>query len=201
MKESKMEKCADKELIKLTDEKLALLVKSGSRTAFNVLYNRFIGKSYNIAYRIVRDYEIAKDLTQDVMLKILLNIDKYDTECRFGPWYFKILNNHCLNYIKRYRIINFVPFSVFQNDPGDRDFIDLIHFDKAGDDQFSDRELLSNAIRFLSQEHKAVIRLCDIDGIPHYEAAQKIGIPLSTLRTRIFYARRHLRKHINKLNN
>lgn len=180
-------------LTDMADETLAGMVQKGSEPAFNEITKRYMQKSYSIAYQIVGDMEAARDLSQDVFLKIFQSIHKYNTKSKFFSWYYRILMNHCINFTRRRKTISFLPFSEVFSRSGEEP--DLDSFVKESDEEVSERQrIVRKAVEKLSSKHKKVVVLCDLEGFPQDEAAEIIGVAIGTVRSRLHYARGHLKK-------
>jgi RNA polymerase sigma-70 factor, ECF subfamily len=83
------------------DEELVALAQQGNRRAFESLVERHQQKAYHIAFDFTRDREMAKDLSQDALLKAFANLNKFDGRSGFYTWFYRILVNVCLDYKRR----------------------------------------------------------------------------------------------------
>lgn len=183
-------------LVDMTDEVLAALVQKGSEPAFNEITKRYMHKSYSIAYQMVGDLEAAKDLSQDVFIKIYTSIDKYNRKNKFFSWYYRILINHCINYIRRKKTVAFLPFSEVFSRNGEE--TEGILKEKEHGYELSERHrIVREAVDKLSSKHKKVVVLCDLEGFKQEEVAEILGVAVGTVRSRLHYARDNL-KHLLK---
>ena len=147
------------------DESLVALVKEGSEAAFAELVKRYMRTSYSIAYQLVGDMETAKDLSQDVFVKILSSIQRFKEGGKFFPWFYRILMNHCINFSRRKKALAFIPFSTYfsSDDSGQEEF----PCEQDSHDAVADRErIVRSAIDKLTAKQKKVLVLCDIEGFP-----------------------------------
>jgi len=186
-------------LADVSDEVLVDLTKEGSEAAFTELTRRYMQKSYLMAYQLVGDFEAARDLSQDVFVKIYTNIHTYNNNNgKFFSWFYRILMNHCINYIRRKKRLSFIPFSEIFSRSGETPEKDVLC--KEGEVEISERQkIVRAAIDRLSANHKKVIILCDLEGFPQEEAAEILGIAIGTVRSRLHYARENLKKLLKNI--
>jgi RNA polymerase sigma-70 factor (ECF subfamily) len=90
-------------LAKPGDEVLVELARTGDRSAFEELVERYKHKTYHIAFGFTRDREEAKDLSQEAFLKAFLNINSFDGRSTFYTWFYRLLVNVCLDHKRRAR--------------------------------------------------------------------------------------------------
>lgn len=89
-------------LLVLTDEELVSeIIASNNTDLFGVLYDRFSSNIYNKSYSFVKSEEEAKDLTQDIFLKLYLKLPSYQGKSKFSTWLYSFTYNHCVNYVNR----------------------------------------------------------------------------------------------------
>jgi RNA polymerase sigma-70 factor (ECF subfamily) len=73
----------------------------GDLNAFEQLIERFQRRVYGFAYQHLRDLDEAQDLTQEIFVKLYRNLDRYDTERPFEPWFWKLAANTAINYRRK----------------------------------------------------------------------------------------------------
>ena len=73
--------------------------KRGEEDAFAEILGRYRGPIYNLCYRMTRNAEDARDLGQEVFIKVFSLLDRFDENYAFSSWLFRIATNHCLNLI------------------------------------------------------------------------------------------------------
>lgn len=76
-------------------------LKSNDEVAFEKLYNEYVKLIYHIAYSYTYNREDAEDIVNEVFMKIMRSIDKYNHQNKFKEWICQITRNHCINYITR----------------------------------------------------------------------------------------------------
>lgn len=180
-------------LTDMSDEELVEKIQEGSEAAFTELTKRYMQKSYALAYQMVSDIEVARDLSQDVFVKIYSSIHKFKKGSKFFSWFYRILMNHCINYTRRKQRLSFLPFSEIFLRTGENPDERLLA--QENDEDVSERQqVVRTAIDRLSNKHKRVIILCDIEGFQQEEIAEILGIAIGTVRSQLHYARQNLKK-------
>jgi len=87
---------------KVTDEELVKLYLESQNVAyFNLLYKRYSGKIFGKSLSLLKSESEAEDATQDIMMKILLNMSKFSGKSRFSTWIYSITYNYCIDYLRR----------------------------------------------------------------------------------------------------
>ncbi len=87
---------------KVTDEELVdLYLETQNVAYFNLIYKRFSGKVFGKCLSLLKSESDAEDATQDVMMKILLNLSKFSGRSRFSTWIYSITYNYCIDFIRK----------------------------------------------------------------------------------------------------
>ncbi len=158
-----------------SDESLVALVKKGSEAAYAELVKRYMRASYSIAYQVVGDIDVARDLSQDAFLKIYTSIGKFKEGSKFSPWFYRIILNHSINFTRRKKALSFIPFSSYFS--GAENSNEEFPNEQESFDEVSDRQ--------------SVVR----------EAAEIIGVAVGTVRSRLHYARKELKEQLQQFIN
>ncbi|HPF71735.1 MAG TPA: sigma-70 family RNA polymerase sigma factor, partial [Candidatus Krumholzibacteria bacterium] len=82
--------------------------KRGEEPAFQEILDRYRGPIYNLCYRMARNPEDARDLAQEVFIKVFSLLDRFDEDYAFSSWLFRIATNHCIDHLRRNRL-RFLP--------------------------------------------------------------------------------------------
>jgi len=87
---------------KISDEDLIVLIMENNRSdLFNILYDRYADKVYRKCISFVKDPDIAKDMVQDVLLKVFTKLNKFKGKSRFSTWLYAITYNYCVEYYRK----------------------------------------------------------------------------------------------------
>jgi len=86
----------------LTDiELISEIINNNNTHFFEVLYDKYSKRVYNKCYSFVNNEEEAKDLTQDIFLKLFVKISSFKGNSKFSSWFYSFTYNHCINYVTR----------------------------------------------------------------------------------------------------
>ncbi len=86
----------------LSDEELVTeYLKTQNNYFFELLYNRYSHKVYGKCVTILKDQSLAQDATQDIMMKVLLNLSKFGGRSKFSTWLYSITYNFCIDYVRK----------------------------------------------------------------------------------------------------
>ena len=182
------------------DAEVVQRARSGDREAFRILVERYQGRAYGLALRVLRDEEQARDVVQDAFLKAYGSLDRFEGRSGFYTWLYRIVMNLCLDAKRRDRSGQHVEWSEEQVHGGAAEAA----LAAADDPQQSDpalalerselREQLAQAIEGLPEDARRTIELREIDGLSYKEIAECLGVPKGTVMSRLHYARRRLRE-------
>jgi RNA polymerase sigma-70 factor (ECF subfamily) len=187
------------ELASATDQEVVVLARHGQDAAYRELVRRYERPVFSLVYRMVRDRELAEDLTQETFVKALNAIESYRPEFKFSSWIFKIANNAAIDQLRRRELDTLsLDGSPHAETPeaieatalqiGDRQETAL--------EEVEARELggeIETAIARLRPEYRSCILLRHVEGRPYEEIAEILGLPLGTVKTYIHRARNELR--------
>ena len=143
----------------------------------------------NFAYMLTANREEAKDLLQDTTLKALDNEDKYIDNVNFKGWVFTIMRNIFINNYRR----------VVRNQTIIDQTEDLYHLNLPQDSGFASPEgsftvkEITTAINSFSEEYRKPFSM-HVAGYKYHEIAEKMDLPLGTVKSRIFFARQRLQE-------
>ena len=193
------------DLANLPDADVVALAQQGRDVAYRELVNRYERPVFTLVYRMVRDRELAEDLTQDTFVKVLSHVDKYRPEFKFSSWLFKIANNVAIDHLRR-RTLDTVSMDGSPH-AGTADAVEASSFDVAVPqesalDELEARELggaIERAIANLRPEYRSCILLRHVEGRSYEEIAATLDLPLGTVKTYIHRARHELRKALEPL--
>jgi RNA polymerase sigma-70 factor (ECF subfamily) len=185
------------------DRALVRLAQSGDLGAFDELVVRYQERIYALVYHMTSNHEDANDLAQEAFVKAWKALRNFKGDSSFYTWVYRIAVNHTLNHLKTRRSrtqhvsLNDLDFNA-EHDP---DLLQLIsHKNPRRDVNLRELgERLNEAILKLSDEHRTVVTLHDIQGMPHEEIAQILQCNPGTVRSRLFYARQQLQAWLSDL--
>ncbi len=185
----------------MEESEQALLNRSRQQdtNAYAELIRLYHGKIYGMIYNMTANREDAEDLAQDVFIKAYDSLPRFKGESSFYTWIYRIAINRTLNFLKKRSrkaaiSLDDVDLAI-ERDPA---YVALSSkSNPAKDFTLTElREKLNIALLVLSDKHRAVIVMHDIQGMPHEEIAEVLGCSSGTVRSRIFYARQCLQREL-----
>lgn len=175
------------------EEQLVIGLKAGNKKSIEQLYNGYSSALYGIITRIVKFDEIAEDVLQDTFVKIWKNIDQYDaTKGRLFTWMVNLAKNLAIDQVRSRQYVNANKTDDLQDVT--TEVVDLKNHIGLNTDLIGLKQLTRN----LKPDHKTIIDLFYFEGLTHVEVAEKLDIPLGTVKTRIRQAILHLRQYFNE---
>jgi len=186
-----------------TDEDQALVARaqSGEAAAFDELVVKYSPRLYGLIYNMTSNHEDTNDMLQDVFAKAYRAIKGFRGKSSFYTWIHTIAVNMTLNFFKkrgrRYHLsLDDVDASI-QND---KEFIEVTSTTSPvrEADLAELQRRLNEAMMKLSDEHRAVVTMFHIQGMPHAEISKILGVSEGTVRSRLFYANRQLQNYLDE---
>ena len=183
------------------DDELVARTKAGEAGAFDELVVRYSPRLYGLLYNMTSNHEDTNDLLQEVFAKAYRSIKGFQGKSSFYTWMHSISVNMAINFLKkRNRRMTMSLDDVDNGIVNDPDFIEATsdhdprHQANLGELQ----KKLNEAMMKLSHEHRAVVTMFDIQGMPHAEIAKVLKISEGTVRSRLFYAHRQLQNYLQE---
>lgn len=185
------------------DSTLVRAAQGGDLDAFDELVERHQERIYGLIYHMTSHHEDATDLVQDVFVKAWKAIPQFKGDSSFYTWVYRIAVNHTLNHLKqrRNRTVHVSLNDMDLHAEHDPELVQLVsHRTPRRDARLRELgERLNAALMKLSEEHRAVVAMHDIQDMPHDEIARILGCNPGTVRSRLFYARQQLQAHLSDL--
>ena len=183
------------------DLHLVQLAQNGDTRAFDELVTKYSQKLYGLVYHMTSNKDDTHDILQDVFAKAYRSVSKFRGNSMFYTWIYSIATNMTLNFLKKRKrraasSLDDVDTGI-QNDPA---FVDASHRSNPRR-QININELqkkLNNAMMTLSEDHRAVVTMFDIQGMAHAEIGRILAISEGTVRSRLFYAHQQLRGYLSE---
>lgn len=166
----------------LHDEHLVQRCLGGDRAAFGTLVDRYQTLVYNAAYRITRDSEDARDVTQAVFVKVFERLDSYRPEFKFSSWLYKIAVNEAIDVVNRRNAHVALDPAMIAGGPSPEDL--------AVASQMS--VLLQDSMMDLDVRSRVLVVLRHFAGLSYRELGFVLDVPEKTVKSRLFEARRLL---------
>ena len=180
-----------KRKISLSEEELVLALRQREKIAVEALYDMYSASLFGVIVRIVNDEALAEDILQDTFVKIWNSFSSYSTEKgRLFTWMVNIARNLAIDKIRS---------KDFKNQTKNRELENNVTFIDEQRNTVYKPELLGvkDLVEQLKPEQKSILDLVYFKGYTHVEAADELGVPLGTIKTRLRMAIIQLRKYFN----
>ncbi|HJS48389.1 MAG TPA: sigma-70 family RNA polymerase sigma factor [Gemmatimonadales bacterium] len=189
----------------LSDQEVVARAREGREPAYRELIRRYERPVFSLVFRMVRDRELAEDLTQETFVKALNAVESYRPEFKFSSWIFKIANNAAIDHLRR-RELQTLSLEGSPNalTPEAIEATALQLRDRLENplEELEARELggqIEVAIARLRPEYRSCILLRHVEGRAYEEIAEMLDLPLGTVKTYIHRARNELRASLAHL--
>ncbi|HZO37983.1 MAG TPA: sigma-70 family RNA polymerase sigma factor [Methylomirabilota bacterium] len=184
-----------------TDE--AILIercRAGDLAAFEPLVEKYRQRVYRLAYNVLRDPDEAWDVAQDAFIRAFKALPSFRGDSAFYTWLFRIVMNVARDRARQHaaRGRAFGTERVDEKD-WDRVLVDQATSPDAHATQVEERDRIARALATLSEPHRAIIMLSDLEGLSYREIAEVLNIPMGTVMSRLHNARRRLRDALGPL--
>ena len=180
-----------KHKISLSEEELILALRRREKIAAEALYDMYSASLYGVISRIVVDTAVAEDVLQDTFVKIWNSFSSYSADKgRLFTWMVNIARNLAIDKIRSKDFKNQNKNQELENNV---DFIDEQRNSVYKPELMGLKELVAT----LKPEQKSILDLVYFKGYTHVEAAEELGVPLGTIKTRLRMAIVQLRKYFN----
>src|SRR3954464_4939188 len=183
------------------DQQLVARAQAGEPSAFDQLVVKYSPRIYGLVYNMTSNHEDTNDLLRDIFAKAYKAIKGFRGKSSFYTWIHSISVNMTLNFLKkRGRRYHLSLDDVDAGIQNDKEFLELT----ATSSPVREADLselqrrLNEAMMKLSDEHRAVVTMFHIQGMPHAEISKILRVSEGTVRSRLFYANRQLQNYLEE---
>ena len=183
-----------------SDVELVKAARDGDMRAYDQLVQRYQERIYATVYHMTSNHEDANDLAQETFIKAFSALKSFKGDSSFYTWVYRIAVNKTINFLKQRKnktslSLNDLDFNI-ENDP------ELVAFVSENTPRraIALAELqgkLNAALQKLSDVHRMVVTLHDVQGLSHEEIAEIMDCNVGTVRSRLFYARQQLQAYLS----
>jgi RNA polymerase sigma-70 factor (ECF subfamily) len=184
--------------------KLVKRAQDGDQQAFQELVERYQRKVYSICYGMLKHKQDSLDVSQEVFIKVFKYLENFNHNSSFYTWLYRITVNKCIDYIRK------------QSRRSEVDYDDTIqrNNDVIGDENIMPstlgiqpdrvygrrelREKMLEALDTLSEKHRTILILREVEGLAYEEMAEVLDISKGTVMSRLYHARRYFQDAIKE---
>lgn len=166
----------------MSDQELVAAASRGDEAAFTALVRAHADAVYGHAFRFFGDQQAAEDATQEVFVKVFRTLGGFDGRSKLSTWLYRVTRNVCLDIVRAGKRVP-APVDPVSLEPlSTQDFSDDVVFGEA----------LEQAVATLAPEDRDAFNAITLFELSYQEAAESLGIPAGTVKSRVFRARRAL---------
>jgi RNA polymerase sigma-70 factor (ECF subfamily) len=183
----------NRESVENNEAELIRQLRQGSRPAFDALVELYKNKGFGICYNLTGNVEDAKDVLQEVFIKVYLNIKNFEDKARFSTWFYRIAVNSSLDFLRKRKKMYNLFTSVPKNEEGEEKEFPDTRYDPAR--VLSDKEsagVLDKCIAELPYKQRVSFILKHQNGLKAHEIAGVLKCGVPTVKVHIFRAVRSL---------
>lgn len=186
------------------DAEAVRLARGGDQEAFERLVVGHQRRTFNVAYRMLGDYDEALDLTQEVFIQAHRSLGQFRGEARFGSWLLAIALNQCRNRLKRWKSRARSRHDSLSTPIGEEDSSlrrELPDTKATAAEALESRQLeklVREEMTNVDEEYRTVLVLREIQDVGYEEIAQLLGVPMGTVKSRLHRGRTQLRELLRR---
>ncbi len=183
---------------------LVKLAQQGDRDAFRQLVETYQRKVYGICIGMLKDPDDSMDVSQEVFIKVYRYLEKFNFESSFYTWLYRITVNKCIDFIRKQKRKREVDYDdgILRGDDVEGD--DSILPSRLGinpDKVYGRKELrgkMLEALETLSEKHRTILILREVEGLAYDEIAEVLQISKGTVMSRLYHARRYFQDAVQE---
>jgi RNA polymerase sigma-70 factor (ECF subfamily) len=182
------------------EARLARLALKGDQSAFAEIVDLYQDKLYHMANRMLNNRHEAEDVVQDTFLRVYKNLDRYDETMKFSTWIYRIATNLCIDRLRKRK-----PGFSLDAETSDHEGLDgysMLPSDERTPESETllseTRQLIRGAIDTLPAKYKSVMVLRYLEDLSLQEVGDILGMPVTTVKTRVHRGREFLRKKLER---
>lgn len=186
--------------MKSLEARLARMALKGDQRAFEELVDLYQNKLYHMAYRMLGGRQEAEDAVQETFLRVFRNLDRYDENMKFSTWIYRITTNLCIDKLRKRK-----PTYSLDAEAGDHEGLDgysMLPSDERTPESEAvlseTQQIIRNAIEHLPAKYKSVMVLRYLEDLSLQEIGDVLGMPVTTIKTRVHRGREFLRKRLER---
>ncbi|MEI0739044.1 RNA polymerase sigma factor SigW [Paenibacillus sp. JTLBN-2024] len=180
------------------ENRLTKLALKGDQRAFAEIVELYKDKIYHLAYRMLSNRHEAEDIVQETFLRVYRNLDRYDQNQKFSTWIYRIATNLCIDRLRKKKPT--YSLDAEMNDQEGMDGYSMIPSDNRTPESEAllseTQQIIYQAIDSLPAKYKSVMILRYLQDLSLQEISDVLGMPVTTIKTRVHRGREFLRKKL-----
>ncbi len=185
------------------DLELVLAARTGdpaaAKDAFRTLFERYHRRAYALAFGVLRHQDDAMDVVQDAFIKAHKYLDKFEGNSSFYTWLYRIVMNLAIDHLRKHRRVKPVELDETRmEESAEEGLLPRILGGNPGR-ALQDKEIrarIDGALDELSENHRSVLVMRELEGLSYEEMAQAMSCSKGTIMSRLFHARRNMQRRL-----
>ena len=188
--------------MELDDKQLVARSLEGDARAFEALVRAYQRRVFRVAFGMLKNQEDAMDIAQEAFVKAHQNLDRFKGDAAFYTWIYRITTNLCIDHLRRKRGEHVEYDDGIRRQEAEGATLGLRTASKQGSPQKRalDHELaeqLEAALATLTDAHREILVLREVEGLSYEELAEALQIPKGTVMSRLFHARKKMQQALS----
>ena len=187
----------------LNEHQLVLAIKEGDKNSFAQLVDTYKNKIYSMAYKFTNDYVDAQDLAQEIFIKVYGQIGRFQGNSKLSTWIYKVGINTCIDWKRKKDRLRETSLTDLNLTKHNHIIINNTILDKTPENKTihnEEQRELHQIIYNMSEIYKIVIIMYHFNNMSYEEIGKNLNIPIKTVETRLYRARKILRSKLSKQN-
>jgi len=167
----------------------------GDQKAYAELMERYRDSVYFMLLKMINNKDDADDLTIEAFGKAFKRLNQYAPTYAFSTWLFKIATNNCIDFIRRKKMIVYSIDKKFENEDGDQLTIDIKAKEPNPEENMVKKQkviMMRSVVEKLKPRYRQLVELRYFEELSYEEIAEKLNLPLGTVKAQLFRAREFL---------
>jgi RNA polymerase sigma-70 factor (ECF subfamily) len=181
---------------RLADGELVESAIAGREASFEELVRRYQRPIAAYVYRMVGNYDAALDLTQEVFIKVYNSLTRYRSEFKFSTWIYKIAHNAAIDHLRRHAVREQALTNGFDTERREVSLESRRMTPEQESERNERRSEIESVVQMLPAAYRELILLRHSQDLSYDEIAEVTGLPLGTVKNRLFRAREAMRDHL-----
>jgi RNA polymerase sigma-70 factor (ECF subfamily) len=184
------------------DRDLVEAARRGDRDSFRTLFDRYHRRAYALALGVVRNPDDALDVVQDAFIKAHKHLDKFEGTSSFYTWLYRIVMNLAIDHLRKNRRQKPVELDEQRLDEAAGEGLLSSLLGGNPGRALMDKQIrarIDAALAELSDNHRTVLVMRELEGMSYEEMAQAMGCSKGTIMSRLFHARKNMQKRLSDL--